>query len=107
MEENLKNFDRPPQMQVFKQLLNLVPVRILLLMGIGIFIYDHALSNWMHEILMTHGSDSVKAGYLASVPTLIGMAGVLLIPRMAVSNIRIQILSVLFIFAAAAVLLLK
>ena len=107
MEENLKNIDRPPQMQVFKQLLNLEPIRIILLMGIGIFIYDHALSSWMHEILMTHGSDSVKAGYLASVPTLIGMAGVLLIPRMAVSNIRIQILSVLFIFAGVAVLFLK
>ena len=107
MEESLRNIDRPSQIKVFKQLIKLVPVRILLLMGIGIFIYDHALSNWMHEILMTHGSDSVKAGYLASVPTLIGMAGVLLIPRVAVSNIRIQILSVLFIFAAAAVLLLK
>ena len=107
MEERLRNIDRPPQIQVFKELFNLVPVRILLLMGIGIFIYNHALSNWMHEILMTHGADSVKAGYLASVPTLIGIAGVLLIPRMAVSNIRIQILSMLFIFAGTAVLLLK
>ena len=107
MEENLRKIDRLPQIRVFKELFNLVPVRIILLMGIGIFIYDHALSNWMHEILMTHGTDSVKAGYLASVPTLIGIAGVLLIPRMAVSNIRIQILSVLFIFAGSAVLLLK
>ena len=56
---------------------------------------------------MTHGVDSVRAGYLASVPTLIGIAGVLLIPRLAVSNIRIQILSVLFIFAGTAVLLIK
>ena len=107
MDERFRNIDMPPQIQVFKELFNLVPVRILLLMGIGIFIYNHALSNWMHEILMTHGADSVKAGYLASVPTLIGIAGVLLIPRMAVSNIRIQILSVLFIFAGTAVLLLK
>ena len=107
MEERFRNIDMPPQIQVFKELFNLVPVRILLLMGIGIFIYNHALSNWMHEILMTHGADSVKAGYLASVPTLIGIAGVLLIPRMAVSNIRIQILSMLFIFAGTAVLLLK
>ena len=107
MEERFRNIDMPPQIQVFKELFNLVPVRILLLMGIGIFIYNHALSNWMHEILMTHGADSVKAGYLASVPTLIGIAGVLLITRMAVSNIRIQILSVLFIFAGTAVLLLK
>ena len=107
MEERFRNIDMPPQIQVFKELFNLVPVRLLLLMGIGIFIYNHALSNWMHEILMTHGADSVKAGYLASVPTLIGIAGVLLIPRMAVSNIRIQILSMLFIFAGTAVLLLK
>ena len=56
---------------------------------------------------MTHGVDSVRAGYLASVPTLIGIAAVLLIPRMAVSSIRTQILSVLFIIAGAAVLLLK
>jgi len=107
MEERLRKIDRLPQIRVFKKLFNLVPVRILLLMGIGIFIYNHALSNWMHEILMTHGVDSVKAGYLASIPTLISIAGVLFIPRMAVSNIRIQILSVLFIFAGVAVLLLK
>ena len=107
MEESFRNIERPPQIQVFKELFNLVPVRILLLMGIGVFIYNHALSNWMHEILMTHGADSVKAGYMSSVPTLIGIAGVLLIPRMAVSSIRTQILSVLFIFAGVAVLLLK
>ena len=107
MEEHFRNIERPPQIQVFKELFNLVPVRILLLMGIGVFIYNHALSNWMHEILMTHGADSVKAGYMSSVPTLIGIAGVLLIPRMAVSSIRTQILSVLFIFAGVAVLLLK
>ena len=107
MEESFRNLERPPQIQVFKELFNLVPVRILLLMGIGVFIYIHALSNWMHEILMTHGADSVKAGYMSSVPTLIGIAGVLLIPRMAVSSIRTQILSVLFIFAGVAVLLLK
>ena len=107
VEERFRNIESPPQIQVFKELFDLVPVRILLLMGIGVFIYNHALSNWMHEILMTHGADSVKAGYLASVPTLIGMAAVLLIPRMAVSNIRILILSLLFIFAGAAVLMLK
>jgi len=107
MEESLRNIERPPQIQVFRELFNLAPVRILLLLGIGIFIYNHALSNWLHEILMTHGVDSVRAGYLASVPTLIGIAGVLLIPRLAVSDIRIQILSVLFIFAGTAVLLLK
>ena len=107
MEEHFRNIERPPQIQVFKELFNLVPVRILLLMGIGVFIYNHALSNWMHEILMTHGADSVKAGYMSSVPTLIGIAGVLLIPRMAVSSIRTQILAMLFIFAGAAVLLLK
>jgi len=107
MEESLRNIERPPQIQVFRELFNLAPVRILLLLGIGIFIYNHALSNWLHEILMTHGVDSVMAGYLASVPTLIGIAGVLMIPRLAVSDIRIQILSVLFIFAGTAVLLLK
>ncbi len=107
MEKRLRKIDRLPQIQVFKGLFNLKPVRILLLMGIGIFIYNHALSNWMHEILITHGVDSVKAGYLASVPKLIGLAGVLLIPRMTVSSNRIQILSVLFFFAGAAVLLLK
>ena len=107
MEESLRNIERPPQIQVFRELFNLAPVRILLLLGIGIFIYNHALSNWLHEILMTHRVDSVRAGYLASVPTLIGIAGVLLIPRLAVSDIRIQILSVLFIFAGTAVLLLK
>ena len=63
MEVNLSNLERPPQGQVFLVLFNLLPLRIILLMGICIFLYNHGLSNWMHEILQTRGLGAEHSGY--------------------------------------------
>ena len=63
MEVNLSKLERPPQGQVFLALFNLLPLRITLLMGICIFLYNHGLSNWMHEILQTRGRGAERAGY--------------------------------------------
>ena len=51
MEVNLSKLERPPQGQVFLALFNLSPLCNKLLMGICIFLYNHDLYNWMHEIL--------------------------------------------------------
>ena len=51
MEVNLSKLERPPQCQVFLALFNLSPLCNKLLMGICIFLYNHDLYNWMHEIL--------------------------------------------------------
>ena len=107
MEVNLSKLERPPQGQVFLALFNFLPLPITLLMCICIFLYNHGLSNWMHEILQTRGLGSERAGYWASIPTLIGILGALFIPRMALPNLRFWILAGLFIIAGTSVILLK
>ena len=62
MEVNLSKLEYPPQGQVFLALFNLLPLRVTLLMGISIFLYNLGLSNWMHEVLQTRGLGAERAG---------------------------------------------
>ena len=107
MEVNLSKLERPPQGQVFLALFNLLPLRITLLMGICIFLYNLGLSNWMHEVTQTLGLVAERAGYWASIPTLICILGALFFPRMALPNLRFWILAGLFIIAGTSIILLK
>lgn len=91
---------------VYPELLRLKVVRLVLLMGIGEFIYFHGFHNWLPEILRHGGMTPVAAGYWAAVPAVTGIAGALLIPRLATPARRIPLLIALFIGAALAVLLL-
>ncbi len=44
---------RPAQWGLFLRLSQIRAVQYVLLISIGIFLYNHGLSNWLHEILMT------------------------------------------------------
>lgn len=97
---------RRPQFQVFAALLRTRSVQLLLLMGVGIFFFNHALNNWLPEILRSGGMDARAAGFWASVPTAVGIAGALTVPRLAVPSRRPAILLALFACAGGATLLL-
>ncbi len=93
---------RPAQWGLFLRLSQIRAVQYVLLISIGIFLYNHGLSNWLHEILMTRGLSSEKAGVWASLPTMIGVLGALLIPRKATPPYRVRILTALFLLAGSA-----
>jgi len=95
------------QLQVFVELIRLPAVRIVLLMSIGIFFFNHGLNNWLPEILRHTGMDAVQAGLWASIPTAVGIIGSLIIPRLAVPARRLGILMGLYGCAAAATVLLQ
>ncbi|MCB1511830.1 MAG: MFS transporter [Hyphomicrobiaceae bacterium] len=95
------------QLAVVMELLRLPSVRILLLMSIGIFAFNHGLNNWLPEILRDKGMSAAAAGYWASVPTLIGLVGSLTIPRLATPARRYLILIGLCVAAVIATLLLR
>ena len=97
---------RRPQLQVFAELLRLPAVQTVLLMAIGIFFFNHGLNNWLPEILRSGGMSAAAAGYWASLPTAVGIAGALVIPRLASPERRIPILFGLFLCAGAATLLI-
>ncbi len=106
MESALASETPRPQFEVFRDLLRLPAVRILLLMSIGIFFFNHGLNNWLPEILRGRGLDAATAGYWAAIPTAIGLVGAVIIPRLATPPRRLSILLLLFLSAGAASLLL-
>ena len=81
-------------------------MRLILVMSIGIFFINHALNNWLPEILQGRGFSPVEAGFWAAIPSSVGILGVLIIPRLATPQRRLRILGALFLAALGASLLL-
>ena len=94
------------QIDLFKSLLRLPPVRIVLLMGVGMFAFNHGLNNWLPEILRSGGMSAVQAGYWATMPIAVGIVGALIVPRFATPQRRIPILVTLLSCAACSALVI-
>ena len=96
-----------PQLQIMAELIKAPAVRVLLMMSVGVFLYNHGLNNWLPELLKQGGKTSVQAGYWAALPTLVGIVGSLLIPRLATPARRFHILIFLCVAALLASVLLQ
>ncbi len=96
-----------PQLQIMRELIQAPAVRVVLLMSVGVFLYNHGLNNWLPELLTLGGKSAVQAGYWAALPTVVGILGSLLIPRLATPERRFQILGVLCVAALLASVLLQ
>ena len=97
---------RPGGLPVIGRILRLPAVRVVLTMGAGVFLINHALSNWLPELLRSGGMTAAAAGNWAALPMLVGAVGSLIIPRLATPERRYRILLVLSLAAAAASLAL-
>jgi cyanate permease len=91
---------KPKQTTVFLALIRLPAIRLLLLMSLGIFTVNHALNNWLPELLKLTGMSLIEAGYWAAIPTAIGILGSLTIPRLATPTRRFKILFCLCLCSA-------
>ncbi|MGB0621928.1 MAG: CynX/NimT family MFS transporter [Myxococcota bacterium] len=98
---------RPGQIETLRNLIVIPAVPLLLLMAVGLFSFNHGLNNWLPELLRAGGLDLVEAGYWAAIPTVVGIAGSLLIPRLATPDRRYRILFGLSFAAFGASLLLQ
>jgi cyanate permease len=96
-----------PQGAIILGLLRLPAVRILLAISVCIFAFNHALNNWLPEVLRGHGMTPAAAGYWATIPTVVGIAGSLLVPRLATPPRRGAILLALALCATASTVLLQ
>ena len=94
------------QFAVFASLLQLPTVRIVLLLAIGIFVFNHSLNNWLPEILRVSGMNPAQAGLWASIPSLVGTLAALSLPRFATGRRRIPILLTSVLLAATATVLI-
>lgn len=99
--------EKRPQGEVMGELIRTRTVQIVLLMSVGVFLFNHGLNNWLPEVLRSHGLPIVEASYWAALPTVIGIAGSLLIPRLATPERRFTILLGLCLAALLASLLLQ
>jgi cyanate permease len=102
-DEPGKRFDIP----AFLDILRSTEVRLILLLAIGIFFFNHGLNNWLPEILRERGFGPAEAGLLAALPTAVGILGALVIPRYATPPRRIAVMAGLLAAAIAASLLLQ
>ncbi|MEH6646360.1 MFS transporter [Sulfitobacter sp.] len=91
----------------FRDILHLPEVRLILAMSIGIFFINHALNNWLPELLRDRGFTPVEAGLWAAIPSAMGVLGVLAIPRLATPERRLAIMGGLFCMSFLASLLLQ
>lgn len=96
-----------PQFTVMRELIVSRPVQVVLFMSVGVFLFNHGLNNWMVELLRLHGMSAEDAGYWATVPTLVGIVGSLVIPRLATQRRRFGILLTLCLLAVVSSLLLQ
>ncbi len=95
------------KLAVYTRLVRLPSVRLILLLSIGIFFFNHGLNNWLPEILHAGGMTLSQAGFWSAVPTAVGVIGALLIPRYATPDRRSRVLCTLFVVAGIATLALQ
>ncbi len=98
---------QPSQLRVISELIRKPTIMIVLLMSIFVFMFNHGLNNWLPALLQSHGLSPVNAGYWAAFPTVIGIIGSLIIPRLATPERRFNILIALSVVALLASLLLR
>jgi len=88
------------------RLLSAPAVQILLAMGVGIFLVNHGINNWLPEILRAKGLSADEAGTWASLTQIVGIAGSLVVPRFAVAGRRLALIALIFVGMSVASLLL-
>lgn len=106
MDRRTSSAPRSSQREVLAQLINIPAVRVLLVMSVGIFMFNHGLNNWLPELLRADGMTAEAAGYWATIPTVVGIVGSLLIPRLATPERRFVILVGLCVSAGLGTILL-
>lgn len=89
-----------------RQLVRQPLILFLLVLTIGTFWFGHSMSNWLVEILRDAGRPASQAGFLASVPTAIGLVAAILVPRRATPSRRVPLLISLFVIDGLAMVLL-
>jgi len=107
VEMSLAAEPRESQRDNFFRLIRIPAFRIVLVMSVGIFFFNHGLNNWLPEILRSKGLSATEAGYLASIPAAFAVIASLLIPRLATANRRIWILFIMFAACGISSLVLQ
>jgi CP family cyanate transporter-like MFS transporter len=106
LEARLAAEPRGAILDTFRRLAAIPTVRIVLIMSIGIFFFNHGLNNWLPELLRSKDLDIATAGFWAAIPTGVSVLAALTIPRLATPERRLKIFALLILGAAVTTALL-
>jgi cyanate permease len=91
--------------KVFIDLIGVRNVQLILIMGLLSFAVTHGFNDWLPKTLETGGFSPKIAGFAASVPLLVGLPTVLVVPRLVPPRLRGRIVALLSLGTAIAVLI--
>ncbi|WP_419845818.1 CynX/NimT family MFS transporter [Candidatus Poriferisocius sp.] len=81
-------------------------VKLMLIVALGMFFFNHALNGWLPTVIEDRGFSSSAAGYLAGAVTALSIVGALLGPRLIPEGSRIAVMAGVYaVFAIASILL--
>ncbi|MFX1560771.1 MAG: CynX/NimT family MFS transporter [Promethearchaeota archaeon] len=87
---------------ILRSLLGNKYVWIAAIIGSTTFLVFYGFGNWLPTLLEGKGMSPVDAGYLASIPTWVGLAGSAVIPGIAVAGSRRPIIVISLLFEGVA-----
>ncbi len=90
--------------RVFTDLIRVRTVQMVLIMGFFLFAVTHGFNEWLPKLLETGGLPPVIAGFAASIPLLIGIPAVFVIPRLAAPHLRGRVITLSSLGLAIAML---
>lgn len=90
----------------FARLMRVRNVWLVLVIAFVSFVSSHAVSDWLPKILQAGGMSPAEAGFWASAPSLIGIAGALTIPRLVPTRQKRRVLAILLVGYSLATLVL-
>jgi cyanate permease len=92
---SLKQINKQPQiMKMVQTLLGNKNVWMVAIIGSTTFLVFYGFGNWLPTLLEGKGMSPVDAGYLASIPTWVGLIGSVIIPGIALAGSRKPIIAV-------------
>ncbi len=81
-------------------------VRLMLIVALGMFFFNHALNGWLPTVIEDRGFSSSAAGYLAGAVTALSIVGALLGPRLIPEGSRLAVMAGVYaVFSIASILL--
>jgi MFS transporter, CP family, cyanate transporter len=89
--------------KVFTDLVRIRDVQLILVMGLFSFMITHGFTNWLPKILETGGLPPSIAGLAASIPIIVGIPMVILIPRMVAAHARRRGIAIIALALAVSV----
>ena len=91
--------------KVFTGLISIRNVQLILIMGFLTFAISHGFNDWLPKILETGGLPPAAAGFSASIPLLVGIPTILLVPRLVAPRLRGRIVALMALATAIALLI--